>query len=317
MSVIIGIALLIILSVSLISYSFISTRAGQRQILERRLKDQKDSATLSGKTRPQAQDPTGKWFREKAAPLLAKPHVPKSASEQSNIKIKLANAGIRRENAVNVFLASKTICGLALLILTLVATLVSGQSPQKVFGLTLFAGGLGFLLPDLWLYINTKQRMEKICHGLPDCLDLMVVSVEAGLGLDAALIRVAQEMGKVHPELAEEFMLVNMEIQMGLTRADALTNLALRTGLPELKSLAAILIQAEKFGTSIASALRTHAESLRTKRRQLAEERAAKTAVKLIIPLILFIFPAIFVVLAGPAMLKLWQTLSSGILQGG
>ncbi len=316
MAVMIGIALLVIVSVSLISYSFVNTRVMQRQALERRLKDQNDPDT-PGKQKNQTQDPTGKWFREKAAPLLAKPVVPKSASEQSNLKIKLANAGIRKENAATTFLASKTICGGLFLVLTLVACLSSQATAQKVFGLTVFAGAIGFLLPDLWLYINTKSRMEKICHGLPDCLDLMVVSVEAGLGLDAATIRVSQEMGKVHPELAEEFMLVNMEVQMGLTRADALTNLALRTGLPELKSLAAILIQAEKFGTSIATALRTHAESLRTKRRQQAEERAAKTAVKLIIPLILFIFPAIFVVLAGPAMLKLWQTLSNGILQGG
>jgi len=144
----------------------------------------------------------------------------------------------------------------------------------------------------------------------------MVVSVEAGLGLDAALLKVSQEMGKVHVELSEEFMLVNREIQMGLTRADALQNIAIRTGLPEIKSLAAMLVQAEKFGTSIASALRTHAETQRTKRRQEAEERAAKTAVKLVLPLILFIFPAIFVVLAGPAVLKLWEVLSSGILQG-
>ena len=142
----------------------------------------------------------------------------------------------------------------------------------------------------------------------------MVVSVEAGLGLDAALLRVSNEMGKVHPELAEEFMLVNMEIQMGLSRAEALTNLAIRTGVPSLKSLSAMLIQAEKFGTSIAKALRTHADTLRVKRRQEAEERAAKTAVKLILPLILFIFPAIFIVLAGPAVMKLWDVLTSGIL---
>jgi len=187
----------------------------------------------------------------------------------------------------------------------------------KVFGSAAFAAGLGFMLPDIWLYLTAKSRGEKITHGLPDCLDLMVVSVEAGLGLDAALIRVSQEMGKVHAEMAEEFMLVNMEIQMGLTRADALQNLALRTGVSELKSLSAILIQAEKFGTSIATALRSHAESLRTKRRQQAEERAAKTAVKLTLPLILFIFPTIFVVLAGPAVLKLFQVLGNGSLSGG
>lgn len=312
MSALIGIVILVAISITLISYSFLGTRGQEREVLTRRLREETDAPAV--KARPAGQDPTSRWFREKAAPLLAKPVLPKSASEESNLKIKLAHAGIRQENAGTFFLASKTVCGVGLLVACLIATIMSQHSAGRIFGFAVFAGGLGFLLPDIWLYLATKDRSEKLTHGLPDCLDLMVVSVEAGLGLDAAMLRVAQEMGKVHAELAEEFMLVNMEIQMGLVRSDALTNLAIRTGLPELKSLSAILIQAEKFGTSIATALRTHADSLRIKRRQKAEERAAKTAVKLILPLIFFIFPAIFVVLAGPAMLKIWQTLSSGIL---
>ena len=311
MSAIIGMVILLVIAAALISYSFISTKSQQREVMARRLKEASGSGTIA---KPAHNDSTSRWFKEKAAPILAKSVGPKSASQQSNLKIKLANAGLRKENTATIFLASKTILGATLLVFTLISCISASLSIQKIFGFTVFAGGLGFLLPDLWLKLAASSRAEKICHGLPDCLDLMVVSVEAGLGLDSALMRVSQEMVKVHPELAEEFMLVNMETQMGLTRAEALTNLALRTGLSELKSLCAILIQAEKFGTSIATALRTNAEALRTKRRQQAEERAAKTSVKLVLPLILFIFPAIFVVLAGPAIMKLWEVLSSGIL---
>jgi tight adherence protein C len=314
MTVFIGLAILIVVSVSLISYSFIGSRNQQRDVVARRLSDQTQPNTRSKTI--QQDDTATRWFKEKAAPILAKPVKPKSAEEQSNLKIKLANAGFRKENVPMTFLACKSIFGVGLLILTLVFTISSGMPIQKIFGFAAFAGGLGFMLPDGWLYLTIKGRQEKLTYALPDCLDLMVVSVEAGLGLDAAMMKVSQEMGKVHPELAEEFMLVNMEIQMGLTRSDALSNIAIRTGVPAIRSLSAILVQAEKFGTSIASALRTHAEGLRTKRRQEAEERAAKTAVKLVLPLILFIFPAIFVVLAGPAVLKLFQVLSSGVLQG-
>ncbi len=315
MSALIGIGILIIASVALITYSFISTRANQRATISRRLQGVTGEEERAQKNSENAA--TAKWFKEKAAPILAKPVKPKSASEQSNLKIKLANAGIRKESAPVTFLASKTICAASLFILTMVTSIGAGYQSQKIFGIVAFATGLGFMLPEIWIYLAKKSRQEKITHGLPDCLDLMVVSVEAGLGIDAALMRVSGEMSKVHPEMAEEFKLVNMEIQMGLTRAEALTNLAIRTGVQDLKSLAAMLIQAEKFGTSIAKALRTHGDSLRVKRRQQAEERAAKTSVKLTLPLILFIFPAIFVVLAGPAVLKLWDVMTSGILTGG
>ena len=314
MTAFIGLVILIVISVSLISYSFISSKNSRRDMVTRRLTNQ--NLPNSRNKISQQQDPAARWFKEKAAPILAKPVKPKSAEEQSNLKIKLANAGFRKENIAVTFLASKSVCGAIMLVLALVGTISAEMPIQKIFGFAAFAGGLGFMLPDAWLYLTIKTRQEKLTYALPDCLDLMVVSVEAGLGLDAAMMKVSQEMGKVHPELSEEFMLVNMEIQMGLTRSDALQNIAIRTGVPAIRSLSAILVQAEKFGTSIATALRTHAEGLRTKRRQEAEERAAKTAVKLVLPLILFIFPAIFVVLAGPAVLKLFEVLSSGALQG-
>jgi tight adherence protein C len=158
----------------------------------------------------------------------------------------------------------------------------------------------------------SKQRAEKIRNGLPDSLDLMVISVEAGLGLDAAIQRVGEEMRRVHPELSEEMTIATLETQMGVPRSEALTNLAARTAVPEMKSLVAVVTQAEKFGTSIAKALRTQADSLRIKRRLRAEERAQKTSVKLMLPLILFIFPAMFIVLLGPAMLQIMRVFLKG-----
>jgi len=311
----IGIAILVILSISLISYSVLAARIRQQDVLKRRLDERKPTV---GRQRAQ-ESSAGAWFRKKAAPLLAKPVNPKSVSDQSNLRIRLANAGLRSGSAPVLFLASKSILAVTVTVLTLLSMLTSGAGgeTQKVFGYTIFAAGVGFFLPEVWLSLAKRSRAERITRGLADCLDLMVVSVEAGLGLDAAIQRVGREMGGVHKDLSEELVLCNMEVQMGITRSEALKNLGVRTDVPEIKSLVAILIQAERLGTSVAAALRVHADSLRVKRRQEAEERAAKTAVKLIIPLILFIFPAIFVVLAGPAMLKLFQTLSNISMQGG
>jgi tight adherence protein C len=152
-------------------------------------------------------------------------------------------------------------------------------------------------------------RQEKILVGFPDALDLMVVCVEAGLGLDAAINRVGEEMKVSNALLSEEFRLLGLELRAGKTRRDALKNLGLRTGLEEVKSLMTLLIQTDKFGTSIAQALRVHSDSMRTKRYQRAEEMAAKLPVKLVFPLILFIFPALFVVIVGPAVIKIFRVL--------
>jgi tight adherence protein C len=155
------------------------------------------------------------------------------------------------------------------------------------------------------LRLVTKSRQDNIFYGLPDALDLMVVCVEAGLGLDQAMRKVAEEMKKTYRVIAEEFGLCNLQIQMGRARNDVLHDLGSRTGVDDLKALAAILIQADKFGSSVAQALRVQSDSMRTRRRQMAEEKAAKTAVKLIFPLVLFIFPAIFIVLVGPAAITM------------
>ena len=165
--------------------------------------------------------------------------------------------------------------------------------------------GLLFYLPDLVVGFLGSSRKQAIFLALPDALDLMVVCVEAGLGLDQAMRKVAEEMKKTYRILAEEFALSNFQLQMGRPRAEVLHELGARTGVADLRALAAVLIQADKFGSSVAQALRTQSDSMRIRRRQLAEEKAAKTAVKLIFPLVLFIFPGIFVILVGPAAITM------------
>jgi tight adherence protein C len=249
---------------------------------------------------------------EKVAPIAMKPVMPRSDAEMSTLREKLSQAGFRREYASRYFLASKTIMGGSLAVVALLIGFGSGYDPKRVLGIAAFAGGLGFMLPNVWLAIARGKRTEKIRNGLPDSLDLLVVSVESGLALDAGLQRVSEEMSNVHPELSEEFQIATLETQMGVPRAESLENMARRCGVSEVRALVAIITQAERFGTSVAKALRTQADALRIKRRLRAEERAQKTTVKLMLPLILFIFPSIFVVLLGPAAMKLVATFSKG-----
>ncbi len=242
---------------------------------------------------------------EKATPALARPLRPKNEAEMGKLKIKLANAGFRGESAGSIYLGMK----FAGLIFGLV---VGGGT---IFGLagmersslmwTIAAGGLFFYLPTVVLFLMASSRRQAIFLALPDALDLMVVCVEAGLGLDQAMRKVAEEMKKTYRILAEEFALANFQLQMGRPRAEVLHELGVRTGVSDLRSLAGVLIQADKFGSSVAHALRVQSDSMRTRRRQMAEEKAAKTAVKLIFPLVLFIFPGIFVILVGPAAITM------------
>jgi len=173
-----------------------------------------------------------------------------------------------------------------------------------------------FFLPDLLLALLGRHRKQSLFLGLPDALDLMVVCVEAGLGLDQAMRKVAEEMKKSYRVVADEFRLCNLQLQMGRSRHEALQELGQRSGVDDLRSLASILVQADKFGSSIAQALRVQSDSMRTRRRQIAEEKAAKTAVKLIFPLVLFIFPGIFVVLVGPAAISMYREMFTA-MNGG
>ena len=186
---------------------------------------------------------------------------------------------------------------------------ITGIYKFNPFFILLLAGLLGFMLPEMWLLWRIKHRQNRLRLALPDGLDLLVICVEVGLGLDQSLLRVAQELRIVHPELSEELQMVNLEMRVGKTRLDALRELARRTGLEELKSLVAMLIQTERFGTSIAQSLRIYSDDLRTRRRQRAEEMSAKTTVKMVPALVLFIFPALMVVILGPAVIALMRQL--------
>jgi tight adherence protein C len=242
---------------------------------------------------------------EAASPALAAPLQPKSELEASKLKVRLSNAGFRGESATTIFLGTKFLGLMIGLFGSGSAMLLLGNLSQKSTMATLLIAGALFYLPDLVLIFIIKKRKEAIFLGLPDALDLMVVCVEAGLGLDQAMRRVSDEMKRIYRVISEEFALSNFQLQVGRARVDVLHELGVRTGVDDLRSLAAILIQADKFGSSIAQALRVQSDSMRTRRRQLAEEKAAKTAVKLIFPLVIFIFPGIFVILVGPAAITM------------
>lgn len=242
---------------------------------------------------------------ERASPALSKPLTPKTEAEMSALKQRLVEAGFRSDAAPAMFLSLKVLTALTFLG-------VAGITVSAVYGMdfnsllkALIAGGAGFYLPELLLSFLGMRRRKAIFQGLPDALDLLVVCVEAGLGLDQALRKVAEEMKKSYRVLADEISLSNLHLQMGRARNHVLQDLGNRTGVDDLRSLASLLIQADKFGSSVANALRVQSESMRTRRQQLAEEKAAKTAVKLIFPLVIFIFPGVFVVLVGPAAIQM------------
>ena len=230
--------------------------------------------------------------------------VPKSPSEMGKLQQRLVTAGYRRNEAVGIFLGIRV--GLALLLFALFSTPILFR-PNFITALA--ACGIGYVVPGMLLARIAKRRQHKIRLGLPDALDLLVVSVEAGLGLDQAIQRVADELAFAHPELADEMRLINLELRAGKGRSEALRNFGERTQVDDVISLVAMLIQTDKFGTSVAQSLRVHSETSRTKRRQRAEEAAAKTGVKMVFPLVFCIFPAIWVVTIGPAAIKFVQVL--------
>ena len=246
---------------------------------------------------------------DRATPVLSKALQPQSELEQSKLRLRLANAGFNSPRATEVYLA----CKFAALLVGLVAGGAVGMfkygATQTGMYAVIIGGGLGFYIPEVILMFLIKSRKDKIFLQLPDCLDLLVVCVEAGLGLDAWMRRVSEELNDTAPELCKEMQLCNFQLQMGRPRREVLHDLGIRSGVDDLRSLAAILIQAERFGSSIAQALRVQSDTMRVKRSQLAEEKAAKTAVKMIFPLVLFIFPGIFVVLVGPAAISMINNL--------
>jgi len=229
---------------------------------------------------------------------------PKSISEMGKLQQKLVYAGYRSREALFVFFGIRlAVAGLVFFVL---ATPVFFR-PNVMMALA--GAAMGYLAPTMVLGRMAGQRQHRIRLGLPDVLDLLVVSVEAGLGLDQAIQRVGEELAFAHPDLADELRLINLELRAGKGRIDALRNLADRTGVDDVSSLVAMLVQTDKFGTSVAQSLRVHSDTVRTKRRQRAEEAAAKTGVKMVFPLVFCIFPAIWVVAIGPAAIKFIQVL--------
>ncbi len=223
----------------------------------------------------------------------------------------LIRAGFRREDSVLVFLGSKVLCAAALPIAWMTVGYSLGKPVGNVMGISFLLGIVGFYLPTLYIAIRQGGRHMEIMSALPDALDLMVVCVEAGLGLGAAIQRVGLEIRLASTALSDELALVNQEMQTGVSRSDALRNLAERTGVEDIYSLVAMLIQTDKLGTSIAASLRAHADSMRTRRRQRAEQMARKASIKLAFPLVFLIFPALLVTILGPAGIQLMKALVS------
>ena len=222
--------------------------------------------------------------------------------EDDKLRQRMSGAGIKATRTISIYLASRFLVPLSGVVLG------SFIHSNTVFW-TLSFGAVGYLLPDMWLTWKTKKRRAKIRNGLPDALDLMVICVEAGLGLDQAMMRVGQELVISHPEINQEFAQINLEQQAGKARLAAWNSAALRTEVPEFSLFVTMLSQADRFGTPIIRALSRFADELRMKRRQRAEELAAKTKIKILFPLVLFIFPCIFVVLLAPAILSISKSL--------
>jgi tight adherence protein C len=214
----------------------------------------------------------------------------------------LAHGGYRSAQAGTVFLGLRVMCAALGVALVLLLSTVLQVSFQRILMLAAVGGLLGWLVPYFYVSRKVVKRQDSIRLALPDSLDLMVVCVEAGLALNQAIVRVAEEIDRVSPEMSEELTVVNLEIRAGTPRDEALRHFSERTGVEDVKAFVSMLVQTDRFGTSIADSLRVHADTLRTKRRQRAEEAAAKLTVKLLFPLILFVFPAFFVVLLGPSL---------------
>jgi len=235
--------------------------------------------------------------------------VPQSPKDVTVMRRRLIRAGIRNENALKILYGAKAALGIALPLI--VGSMIAGsatESGNKIAAI-LAATGVGFFGPNEYVRKLAAKRQHQIAHGLANALDLLVVCVESGLGLDQAILQVSKELEHAHPEISEEFGFVNLELKAGKRRVEALRNLAERTGVDDLKKLVAVLIQADRFGTGVAQSLRAHADFMRIQARQIAEEKAAKLGVKLIFPIFFCILPSLFLVTVGPVAMKIIREL--------
>ena len=236
-------------------------------------------------------------------------YVPQSPKDVAVMQRRLIRAGIRNENAMKVLYGAKAFFGILLPVLTATFVLGASTDSSNKLILILSATAAGFFGPNEWVRRKATQRQKQIGRGLPNALDLLVVCVESGLGLDQAILQVAKELEAAHREISEEFGMVNLELKAGKRRVEALRNLGERTGVDDLKKLVAVLIQADRFGTGVAQSLRAHADFMRIQYRQVAEEKAAKLGVKLIFPIFFCILPSLFVVTVGPIAMKIVREL--------
>ncbi len=294
------VAIIVFLTVALVIFFFGAAISTPLSVLGERLRTLGSDPTKRSEEKPQIRERI-----EQVLDPLSKA-LPLSADKATSTRLMLMQAGYREAKNVTFYTSLRVFGAL----LGFVICLLSGigiTSPLLLLGGTL----LGFILPRFLLKRAIEKRQTRIRLGLPDALDLTVICVEAGLGLDQALMRVAQDLDHAHPELSEELRLVNLEMRAGKPRTEAMRNLAQRTGVDDIRSLVGVLIQTDRFGTSIAQALRIHSDSLRTERRQRAEEQAAKTTIKLVPPLVVFVLPSVIFVTLGPAVIQLIRTVFS------
>src|SRR5215207_3549280 len=265
----------------------------------------------------QAQDQTARRRRQAKSERLLKvlqtlgQQVGSSRKDATAVRLFLLQAGFSDPRAVSMYWASRVSLALGLPVLALFGLPLLGVASNKVLLAVLYFGAMGWIAPSFYLKRRLKARQKEVQLALADMLDMLVVCVEAGLGLNQALVRVADEIEHVSPVMSEQLAMVNLEMRAGTPRDEALKNFADRTGLADIKSLVSMMVQTDRFGTSVADALRVHSDTMRTKRRQRAEEAAAKTTIKLVFPLVLFVFPAMFVVVIGPSALAIYRTFST------
>ena len=293
-----GLAIIIFVTIVVAVFSFAAAAFAPSSVLGSRLR------ALGWQGEPEPERPPIRERIEQALDPLSKA-LPLSPAEVSKARGWLIQAGYRDARHVSMYVGSRILFAL------LGFFIVIAISGFDSLGLLIGVGGFGFMLPRFILKRMITERQHRIKVGLPDALDLTVICVEAGLALDQAMMRVGEDLRHAHPELSNEFHLVNLEMRAGKPRVEALQNLAARTGADDIRQLVATLVQTDRFGTSVAQALRVHSDSLRTERRQRAEEQAAKTSIKMIIPLVLFILPSILIVTLGPAIIQLYRTLAS------
>src|SRR3954451_2408204 len=292
----IGLAIILFLTVAMALFSLGAAAYAPSSVIGSRLRS-------LGSHKAQAPEKLGLRERlEQALDPLSKA-LPLSPSEVSRTRKWLIQAGLREPRHLTIYVGARVLLGL-IGILGVIA--VKGNFDLLWM---IGVGGVGFFIPRFILKRMIRDRQRRITLALPDALDLTVICVEVGLALDQALMRVGQDLQHAHPDLSDEFHMVTLEMRAGKPRAEALRNLAARTGVDDVRALVATLVQTDRFGTSVAQALRVHSDSLRTERRQRAEEQAAKTTIKMIIPLVLFVLPSIIFVTLGPAIIQLFRIL--------